>query len=209
MTVLLILPFQPKFYPLITICLFFPSFFSIVIDNCYYGNLLRKCLKKKIFFTFYISFFIYYINVVKKILPQQLFAVEHADFLLQEPRQLPSGEANFEGWRSVFRNVNLSNLENLLQRNVRTGRVRECIFRASGDNFFPSAPIMVAPLWVPCPWIYQSVQQKPGCVTVCIQHTSLCPPFYKKNLYDYYYWMTIRGMLPLLQVIYKEWRMHF
>ena len=105
---------------------------------------------------------------------------ENTDFLLQKPQQLLSAEVNFEGWRNVLCNVNLSNLENLLQRNVRTGRVRECIFRASGDNFFPSAPIMVAPLWVPCPWIYQSVQQKPGCVTVCIQHTSLCPPFYKK-----------------------------
>ena len=60
----------PFFYPLITIC-FFLHFIPFVIDNCYYGNLLRKCLKKKIFFTFYISFFIYYINVVKKILPWQ------------------------------------------------------------------------------------------------------------------------------------------
>ena len=33
--------------------------------------------------------------------------------------------------RRVFRNVNLSNLGNILQRNLRTDRTGECIFRAS------------------------------------------------------------------------------
>ena len=33
--------------------------------------------------------------------------------------------------KGVFRNVNLINLENVLQRNLKTGRARECIFRAS------------------------------------------------------------------------------
>ena len=60
----------------------------------------------------------------------------------------------------MFCNVGLSNLENLLQRNLRTGRIRKCIFRASGDtnfeSFFSRHEIMVAPLWVPCPCIYQS-----------------------------------------------------
>ena len=31
-----------QFYPLITLCLLFPSFFSFIIDNCSYGSLLRK-----------------------------------------------------------------------------------------------------------------------------------------------------------------------
>ena len=36
----------------------------------------------------------------------------------------------------VFRNVNLSNLENTLQRNLRSDRTKECIFRTSeGTNF--------------------------------------------------------------------------
>ena len=108
---------------------------------------------------------------------------ENTDFLLQKPRQLLSGEVNFEDWRNVFCNVNLSILENLLQRNVRTGRVRESIFRGSGHinfSFFLSAPRIAASLWAPCPCIYQSAQNKSGCVTVCIQYISLWPPFYKK-----------------------------
>ena len=87
---------------------------------------------------------------------------ENTDFLLQRPRQLASAKMIFKDRRNVFCNVNLSNLGNLLQRNVRTGRVRKCIFRASGDKFckfFPSAPIMAAPLWAPCPCIYQSAQK--------------------------------------------------
>ena len=36
----------------------------------------------------------------------------------------------------MFRNVNLSNLENVLQRNLRTDRSWECIFRASGGANF-------------------------------------------------------------------------
>ena len=35
-----------------------------------------------------------------------------------------------------FRNVNLSNLGNVLQRTFRTNRVRECIFRKSGGTNF-------------------------------------------------------------------------
>ena len=60
---------------------------------------------------------------------------ENTYFLLQRPRQLGSAKMIFKDRRNVFCNVNLSNLGNLLQRNVRTGRVRKCIFRASGDKF--------------------------------------------------------------------------
>ena len=36
----------------------------------------------------------------------------------------------------MFHNLNLSNLEKVLQRNLRTGRAKECSFRASeGTNF--------------------------------------------------------------------------
>ena len=38
--------------------------------------------------------------------------------------------------RGVFRNVNLSNLENVLQKNRRTDLAEECIFRASGGTNF-------------------------------------------------------------------------
>ena len=37
----------------------FLHFFSFIIDNCNYGSLLRKCLKMKIFFTFYNSFLLF------------------------------------------------------------------------------------------------------------------------------------------------------
>ena len=38
-----------SFYLFITLCLFFPSLFSFIIDNCNYGSLLRNCLKMKTF----------------------------------------------------------------------------------------------------------------------------------------------------------------
>ena len=60
---------------------------------------------------------------------------ENKDFLLQNLRQLASAEVILEDRTNVFCNVNLNNLGNLLQRNVRTDRVRECIFKASGDKF--------------------------------------------------------------------------
>ena len=131
-------------------------------------------------------------------------------FLLQRPRQLVSAEVIFKGRRSMFCNVNLSNLGNLLEKNVRTGRVRKSIFRTSGDKFckfFPSAPIMVALLWAPCPCICQSAQINVD-VLLYVYNISLWPLFYKKNLYDHCYWMPTRDMLPLPQVIYKDWRMY-
>ena len=63
----------------------------------------------------------------------------------------------------MFRNVNLSNLENNLQRNFRTDRAQECIFRASGGaNFLaqhkPGGTLVGSMyVWV-CPkklWIHQ------------------------------------------------------
>ena len=49
--------------------------------------------------------------------------------------------------RGVFCNANLSNLENVFSRNLRTDGAGECTFRASGGQFFPSAPNMVVPSW--------------------------------------------------------------
>ena len=40
----------------------------------------------------------------------------------------------------VFHNVNLSNLGNVLQRNLRTDRARQCIFRASEDTNLENSP---------------------------------------------------------------------
>ena len=49
----------------------------------------------------------------------------------------------------VFCNENLSNLGNVLQRNLRIGRARESIFRVTGgtnfENFLHSELTMVAP----------------------------------------------------------------
>ena len=55
--------------------------------------------------------------------------------------------------RGVFRNANLSNLENVLQRNLRTGRGRE---------FSCQVPSMV-PFWVGCMY-----RMYVGCMYVCI-----------------------------------------
>ena len=38
--------------------------------------------------------------------------------------------------KSAFSNVSLSNLEIVLQRNLRTGRAKGCIFRVSGGKHF-------------------------------------------------------------------------
>ena len=42
--------------------------------------------------------------------------------------------------RRLSRNVNLSNLENVLQRNLKTDMARDCIFRASGGTNFENLP---------------------------------------------------------------------
>ena len=51
-------------------------------------------------------------------------------------------------------NVDLSNLENILQRNLGTGGARECFFRA----FFHTMPIMIVLSWVWC--LYWSAPRK-------------------------------------------------
>ena len=56
----------------------------------------------------------------------------------------------------VFRNVNLNNLENVLQRNLRTDRARECIFRAPGGANFLA-------------------QHKPGSTVVGLMYVPVCP----------------------------------
>ena len=48
-----------------------------------------------------------------------------------------------------FININLSNLEHVLQRNLRTGRTRECIFRAHFLIFSN-----MEPSWVRCMYRY-------------------------------------------------------
>ena len=67
--------FNQKFNPLITLCSFFPSFFSCIIDNCNYGSLPRKYLKRKILLPFTIVYSKININVA--ILPWQYFANAH------------------------------------------------------------------------------------------------------------------------------------
>ena len=62
---------------------------------------------------------------------------------------------------------NLHNLENVLQRNLRTGMARECIFRASGGTRFKN---FCQPWWWKggggTPRYNQSAQKKSGYVTV-------------------------------------------
>ena len=52
---LLIPPFQLKFYPLFLF--FLLHFFSFIMDNCSYGSLLIQCLKTNIFSPFAIVFY--------------------------------------------------------------------------------------------------------------------------------------------------------
>ena len=48
--------------------------------------------------------------------------------------------------KKVFCNVSLSNLENILQINLRTDGVRECIFRVSGGTNFENFSAQHQPL---------------------------------------------------------------
>ena len=99
---MLIPPFQPTFYALITFFFVFPSFFPFLSNNCNYGNLFS-----------YILFTITYqkmdVNVVKTICLSNNLSMhirENTDFPRQKPRQLPSTEANFEAydgyWQQAF-----------------------------------------------------------------------------------------------------------
>ena len=65
---LLIPPFQPRFYALITFCLFFLHFFRFIIDNSNYGSLFRKCIKIKLFLFFTIFYPKIEMNAIKIIL---------------------------------------------------------------------------------------------------------------------------------------------
>ena len=90
----LIAPFQPTFYALITLSSFFLSFFPFISNNCIYYNwfslLLFPIIYQKI-----------NVNVVKTIclghnLPTHIR--KNTDF----NRQLPSVEANFEGCINIL-----------------------------------------------------------------------------------------------------------
>ena len=69
--------------------------------------------------------------------------------------------------KRIFRNESISNLENVLQRNLRTDTARECIFKVSEcinlEKIFRSAPTMVASSWVRC--VYQCDHKNHGYVT--------------------------------------------
>ena len=49
--------------------------------------------------------------------------------------------------KRVFRNVSLSNMANVLQRNLRTDRARGCIFRVPGGTNFGNFSARCQPLW--------------------------------------------------------------
>ena len=68
---LLIPPFQLRFYPLITFCSFFLHFFSFTINSCNYGSFFRKCIKNEHFLLFTIVYPKINMNIVKSISPQQ------------------------------------------------------------------------------------------------------------------------------------------
>ena len=93
-----------KFYPLITLCLFFHSFFSFIIDNCNYGSLLRKCLKMKIFLLFTIVYSKININVVKTILPWQWLANTHwRKYRFPLAKAMAFTESQGKFWRLILK----------------------------------------------------------------------------------------------------------
>ena len=69
----------------------------------------------------------------------------------------------------MFCNVNLSNLENVLQKNLRPDRVGECIFRAFGGRnfefFFCSVSTMVVHFGFDVVLGLMSAQKSSGYVT--------------------------------------------
>ena len=76
----------------------------------------------------------------------------------------------------LFRNVNLSNLKNILQKKLRTGPQSAFLEHREFHKFlkfFRSAPAMVVPSWVWC-IMYRSAQKNSGYVTgLCINmHTT-------------------------------------
>ena len=69
--------------------------------------------------------------------------------------------------KGVFQNVSLSNLENVLQRDLRTGRARESIFRVSGGTDFENISAWGQPWWC-LSWFDVCIslpQKNSGCVT--------------------------------------------
>ena len=65
--------------------------------------------------------------------------------------------------RRVFYNVNLSNLQNVLHRILRTNRTRESTFRATEGTYFQNLPHWCHPWWhhwVRC--MYQFAQKESG-----------------------------------------------
>ena len=71
--------------------------------------------------------------------------------------------------RKVFRNLNLGNLENVLQRNVGTDGARECIFRASEGTSFQNLSVWRQP------WCFLHVFDDCTCLPKKTLDTSLIP----------------------------------
>ena len=79
--------------------------------------------------------------------------------------------------RTALCNVNLSNLENVSERNLRTDRVGDCIFRASESTNFENFSARCQH------GMYQSVQKNSGYVTA-----NLCQhPGYHQGLLRWFF----------------------
>ena len=77
----------------------------------------------------------------------------------------------------MFRNVNLSNLKKVLQRNLKTESARECIFRASGGTNFGNVTIRLYIMYVyiryGCMYMYVPVCPKKLWIRHCYFHLFL------------------------------------
>ena len=89
---------------------------------------------------------------------------------------------------------NLRNLENVLQRNLRTGTARECIFRASGGTRFKN---FRHPWWRKekggTPRCNRSAQKNSGCVTgTCEFKRDFSLSQFQKHLYIFHFTTSIK-----------------
>ena len=87
------------------------------------------------------------------VIPSVLIATSFQHRLLRSSDKFIAINSHSHGlniWilKKRFRNVNLSNLENIWQRKLRRDRARECIFRAFGGTNFVSFPLYASTIVV-------------------------------------------------------------
>ena len=84
--------------------------------------------------------------------------------------------------RGVFHNVSLSNMENILRRNLRMDRARECIFRESGGTRFEKFSTQRQPWWCPHGFDVCTSLPKKLWICHCLCLFLLNPKYYQNEI---------------------------